>query len=126
MTTNGTAAPATFEGRVEAVNERGIKVDGDWWNVSKFKPVDLPARGALVRITVDFKGFLTSVTELEAAPAATANLSQDATITRLAVLKAAAGFLGELSHTRPEVRSEHVVVLADKWLEWVQQEDADA
>ena len=89
MSSNGTTAPATFEGRVEAVNERGIKVDGDWWNVSKFKPVDLPARGAFVRATVDFKGFLTSVTELEGAPA-TPNLSP-ASSTRLEVLRATAG-----------------------------------
>jgi hypothetical protein len=34
-------------------------------------------------------------------------------INRLAVLKAAASFLGALSQTREEVRSERVLVLAD-------------
>jgi len=35
------------------------------------------------------------------------------------VLKAPAAFLGALSQTREDVRSEHVLVLADRWLEWV-------
>jgi hypothetical protein len=37
------------------------------------------------------------------------------------VLQAAANFLGLMSQTRDEVRSEHVLVLADKWLAWVNQ-----
>jgi len=51
----------------------------------------------------------------------TAGLERDERITRLAVLKAAANFLGQLSQTREEVRSEHVLVLADRWLAWVDQ-----
>jgi hypothetical protein len=42
-------------------------------------------------------------------------------ITKLAVLKAAADFLGQMSQTREEIRSEHVLTIADKWLAWVNQ-----
>jgi len=47
--------------------------------------------------------------------------AKDRTITRLAVLKAAATFLGALSQTHEDVKSEHVLVLADRWLKWVDQ-----
>ena len=42
---------------------------------------------------------------------------------RLAVLQAAANFLGLWGQAREEVRSEHVLVLAARWLAWVEQED---
>jgi hypothetical protein len=47
---------------------------------------------------------------------------RDETVSRLAVLKAAANFLGMLSQTREDVRCEHVLMLADRWLSWVEQE----
>src|SRR5579859_4334405 len=41
-------------------------------------------------------------------------------------LKAAANFLGLISQCREEVKSDHVLVLADRWLAWVEQaEPAD-
>jgi hypothetical protein len=48
ISTNG-AVGDQIEGLVESVNDRGIKVGGEWRNVSKFHPVDLPDRGARVR-----------------------------------------------------------------------------
>jgi hypothetical protein len=51
-TTNGTDQ---VEGLVEAVNDRGIRVAGEWRNVSRFHPVDLPDRGARVRLELDSK-----------------------------------------------------------------------
>jgi len=41
-TSNGQVADVV-EGLVEAANERGVKVLGEWRNVSKFHPID-PAR----------------------------------------------------------------------------------
>jgi hypothetical protein len=117
--TNG-AVGEVVEGLVESANDRGIKVGGEWRNQSKFHPVDLPERGARVRLELDRAGFIKTLQVLEQ-PAVTDNLSRDRTITRLAVLKAAANFLGQLSQTREEVRSEHVLTLADKWLAWVDQ-----
>jgi hypothetical protein len=50
---------------------------------------------------------------------------RDRIITRLAVLKAASHFLDLMSQTREEVHSDHVLVLADKRLAWVEQEGGD-
>ena len=111
------------EGVVEQINERGIRVAGEWRNVSKFHPVDLPERGARVAISLDNKGFIRTLQVLDAAPSSTSSGSRDRTITRLAVLKAASNFLGLMSQAREEVRSDHVLVLADKWLAWVEQDD---
>jgi len=49
--------------------------------------------------------------------------TKDRTITRLAVLKASAMFLGALSQTREDVKSDHVTLFAEKWLAWVERED---
>jgi hypothetical protein len=43
--------------------------------------------------------------------------------TRLAVLAAATEFLGQLSRTNTDVRSDHVLVLAERWLAWVNHDD---
>jgi hypothetical protein len=119
--------PNVVEGVVEAINERGIRIDGEWLNVSKFKPVAMPGVGELVRIKVQPKGFINSLEVVKAldgpAEHTTAGVARDERIARLAVLKAAANFLGEMSHTHPDVRSEHVIVLADKWLKWVNHAD---
>jgi hypothetical protein len=48
--------------------------------------------------------------------------AKDDRITRLAVLKAAAEFAGLWGQTRAEVKSEHVLAIANKWLEWVEAE----
>jgi len=112
--------PNTVEGVVIAVNERGIRIGEDWFNVSKFKPLDLPERGARVRVSVDLKGFLSAITVLEHTTV-TPSLSRNETITRLAVLKAAANFVGMLSQTHEDAKSEHVLILADRWLAWVDQ-----
>jgi hypothetical protein len=40
----------------------------------------------------------------------------------LAVLKAAAEFVGLWGQTREEVKSDHVLVLAERWLRWVVDE----
>jgi hypothetical protein len=60
VSTNGSAGdqPITVEGIVEQVNERGIRVQGDWYNVSHFRPVQLPEQGVLVRLEVRPNGFI--------------------------------------------------------------------
>ncbi len=44
ISSNGQLADVV-EGLVESTNERGIRVQGEWRNISKFHPVDLPERG---------------------------------------------------------------------------------
>jgi hypothetical protein len=124
MTSNGHGGHVTVEGTVEAVNDRGVKLDGEWVNLSKYRRLELPDAGARVRAEVDQRGYLCTIDVLQPAPDAgsPAHLSQhDDRITRLAVLKAAAEFVGLWGQTREDVRSDHVLVLADKWLAWVEQ-----
>ena len=116
---NGRVQTQDVEGLVESVNAKGLKIGGAWVNVSQFNPVELPEAGAHVRLSVDSKGYIKTLEVLGESERKTAGLERDERITRLAVLKAAAEFVGRFSQVREEVRSEHVLVLADKWLEWV-------
>jgi len=108
------------EGTVQAVNAKGLKIGGAWVNVSQFNPVELPETGAHVRLEVDSRGYIKALEVLGTPPSETPAVSRDERITRLAVLKAAANFLGHMSQVREEVRSDHVLMLADKWLAWVE------
>jgi len=118
---NGRVQTQDVEGLVESVNAKGLKIGGAWLNVSQFNPIEkMPEAGAHVRLSVDSKGYIRTL-ELLGTERKTVGLERDERITRLAVLKAAANFLGQLSQTREEVRSEHVLVLADRWLAWVDQ-----
>lgn len=124
MTSNGHGGHVTVEGIVEAANERGLKLDGEWVNLSKYRKLELPDAGARVRAEVDQRGYLCAIDVLESgSDKSPAVLSErDDRITRLAVLKAAAEFVGLWGQTREDVRSDHVLVLADKWLAWVTQD----
>ena len=107
----------TLEGAVEARNDTGIKLDGEWLNRSKFRPIELPDVGTRVRAEVDQKGYLKSIDVLN--ETATPTSSREITITRLAVLKAAAHFAAD----RADIKSADVLRIADCWLAWVQRED---
>lgn len=117
---------STFTGRVAAVNERGLRLDGhdSWLNVSKFAVgVVLPERGATVTVTVDSKGFIRSLETAEPGPAAIRGGSgapepasaRETAITRLAVLKAAAAFAA----SRDGLKSGDVLKIAESWERWV-------
>lgn len=115
----------TYTGRVVSVNPKGLKLDGhdDWYNVSKFATdVILPERGDTVTVVVDGKGFLRAVQSIDGpsstngtshAPLPTAG--RETTITRLAVLKAAA----EFGAARPSLKSGDVLAIAESWERWV-------
>jgi hypothetical protein len=122
---NGRVPTSDVEGLVEAVNATGLKIGGAWVNLSRFHPVTLPQHGAHVRVKIDPKGYIVDLENLshgERVDQSPAVLSgKDERITRLAVLKAAAEFVGLWGQTREEVKSDHVLVLADKWLKWVEQ-----
>ena len=121
MTTTNGAVTDQIEGLVEARNERGIRVGDEWRNMSKFHPLELPGQGARVRLELDNKGFIRTLQILDQAPSATSSSDRDRTITRLSVLKTAAQFLGAMAQVHEEVKSDHVLVLAEKWLQWVEQ-----
>jgi hypothetical protein len=48
---------------------------------------------------------------------------QNRQIVRQSCLKAAADFLGAMSATHEDVKSEHIMVLAAKFEEWVYRDD---
>jgi hypothetical protein len=118
--TNGRVPTQQVEGLVEATNANGLKIAGAWVNVSRWHPLELPEAGTHVRLEVDSRGYIRELEVLKTA-AVSRDVSRNGTITRLAVLKAAANFVGMLSQTREDLRSEHVLLLADKWLAWVDQ-----
>lgn len=126
-------ATETVEGQVESTNERGLRLKGEteWRNYSKFaEGLEPAARGATVRLSLDSKGFIRGVETLSSGSpngtAAAYSPTRERTITRLAVLKAAANFVGLMGQTHEEVTSEHVLRLADKWVAWVEREPEEA
>jgi hypothetical protein len=119
---NGTTE--TITATVEAVNDHGIKINGAWLNVSRYHPVALPMRGALVALEVQGGRWIQRCDVLDAQGAhsepqrATAPSSaRERTITKLAVLKAAAAFAA----SRPDAKSPDVLTVADVWLRWVEE-----
>lgn len=115
------------DGQVAASNERGVKLVGEaaFRNFSRYtaEPIAPPRRGAHVRLGLDASGFVRELQVLDATPAigSTTSTARDRSITRLAVPRAASNFLGLWGQNREDVRSDHVLVLADKWLAWVEQ-----
>ena len=104
----------TVSGVVEARNARHSG-GGEWHNLSKFKPLELPDADAHVRLEIDAKGFLTSIEVL--APVPNGSIWQrDERITRLAVLKAAATFAA----ARGDIKSADMLRIADSWVQSVQ------
>src|SRR6478752_2756499 len=94
---NGTTT--TLTGTVEAVNERGIKLQGTWLNLSKWKPLPLPTRGALVSVDVKDGRFLDRIDVLDAGVSTPTPLgvsaltpTRETTITPLACLRSAGQF----------------------------------
>lgn len=124
----------TFTARCVAVNPKGLRLEGHdgWYNVSRFAVgVVLPEKGDTVTIVLDRAGFLRSCTVLDgppaiaggsdAAPAARPASDRDRTITRLAVLKAAA----EFGASRPNLKSGDVLAIADSWVAWIERAPED-
>ena len=112
------------------MNPKGIRLAGadGWLNFSKFAAgLVPPMRGQAVTLTLDRQGFVRSVEIIEndsgasPAPRGVPGATRDVTITRLAVLKAAA----EFAAGRPEIRSGDVVKIAASWERWVTREPGD-
>lgn len=114
----------TVSGTVEAVNPKGVKVNGEWANYSRFaQDITPPERGQLVTLTLDKAGFVRSV-ETDGAATTTAQQpagQKDRIISRLAILKAAA----EFAASKPEAKSTDVLKIAEAWEAWVYREDAE-
>jgi hypothetical protein len=128
----------TVTGRVTAVNEKGVRLDvsDGWLNYSKFAVgVVAPSKGEAVSVTLDKAGFVRAVVPADGSAAtngaqppridaqrvtAPSGAERDRTITRLAVLKAAA----EFGAARPDLRSRDVLAIASVWERWVLSEES--
>lgn len=130
MAINGTVTETTLTGRVVSVNEKGLKFEGagEWCNYSKFAVgIVAPQKDQTVTITLDKGGFIRTVVPADgstvsltphAAAGATSGQHRDRTITRLAVLKAAA----EFGAARPNLKSGEVLKIAASWERWINRE----
>jgi hypothetical protein len=48
----------TVEGVVEQTNSTGLRLNGTWYSVSKYTPVELPSAGTRVRLQADERSFI--------------------------------------------------------------------
>lgn len=125
---------STYTGRVVAVNDKGLRLEDHdgWLNFSKFATdLAIPERGTVVTVTTDKSGFLRSVTAVDgsalvpaqngalrpssAQHAGSGSSERERTISRLAILKAAA----EFGASRPDLKSSDVLLIAESWETWV-------
>ena len=127
MAVNGTANGHSAEplsGLVAAVNDKGLRLEGrdGWLNYSKWaEGLVPPARGARVVVTLDKAGFVRTLAPVETPDAHHSPVAdRETAITRLAVLKAAAAFAA----SRPELKSNDVLAIAERWEHWVRREEA--
>ena len=129
MATNQNGA-RTLEGTVEAVNERGLRLEGrdGWLNYSKWAgDITEPRRGQVAALTLDGSGFVRAVgpadtvsarkqchgavTGAHQAPTA----GRETAIVRQACLKASVAFCA----ARPELKSADLFALAERMEAWV-------
>ena len=113
---NGTSYTVdAIKGVVEATNPKGIKVQGQWLNFSKYDQVPRPERGQVVEVQAK-GGYIKTLTIVSGMGTGDqSHADRQAVITRLAVLKAAAEFLAP----RADVKSADVLRVAQSWETWV-------
>jgi len=121
MSVNGTHNGTVHNqivGTVEMVNDKGVKVGGAWRNYSKWAPnLTPPPRGAYVAVQLDKSGFVRAIEAAEnhSQTESFSGPTKDTTISRLAILKAAA----EFSAGRADIKSGDVLRIAESWEGWV-------
>jgi hypothetical protein len=76
-----------------------------------------------VRLGLDSRGFVRELHVLDQSVNVGESPDRPREIRRLNVLKIASHFLGLMSQCREEIKCDHVLVLAEKWLAWVEQDN---
>jgi hypothetical protein len=112
-----------LSGIVAATNPKGLRLNGsdEWLNYSKWADAIAPVeRGQSVTLQLDQQGFIRSCVLADGQTSnghavAPVLATKDRTITRLAVLKAAA----EFGASRPDLKSGDVLRIAESWVRWV-------
>ena len=108
-----------LEGTVESVNERGVKIGGQWLNYSKWAgEIAEPRRGQVVALTLDGSGFVRAVGPADGAATGTHRApvaARETAIIRQMCLKASAEFCA----AEPEFKSADLFALAERMEAWV-------
>jgi hypothetical protein len=127
-----TSARRTFTATIARTNGHGFQTleqPGTWLNLSKFDqpPLVIPPAGTVVRLTLDGSGFVRGIEPADGADLpqpqlplgvdAAARPSVTTSITRLAVLKAAARLLAGT----PDASVDQVLEVADTFERWVER-----
>lgn len=121
--------PVVIVGLVEAENDGGYKVDGKWYNVSKFADdtkFPLTARGKRVRLTLDSAGFVRGVDVLDSDGATTTTTSGAVDYqARRDALQLAVALVGYLPAADPKQDPTDYLVaetltIASALLEWLE------
>jgi len=130
-TTNGGRVVEHIVGVVQSANEHGVHLvdEADWRNYSRWatKPEAAPARGQHVRLGLDGAGFVRELQVLDtlgadgASPGAQVARPPDRTTLRLRIVEIAAATIGQFAQAHEEVRTEHILPLADRLLAWIEQ-----
>src|SRR5258708_4789144 len=122
-----------ISGAIEAVNDKGIKVNGTWLNFSTYHPISVgPSPGELVELEIEHSSRggawirqLTLVDELVSPKSIplpvdkVARQSVSSVDVRLKCIEIAGHVVGYLGQAREDVKSEHIFPLATKILAWV-------
>lgn len=114
----------TVSGTVEAVNPKGMKINGEWWNWSRWaEDPTPPERGQHVTLTLDKAGFVRSVETDGAAPATTTAQQpagqKDRLIVRQSSIKTAFSF----AESRPDMKAADAIKLAAIIEAWIYREE---
>jgi hypothetical protein len=117
----------TLSGAVEQVNA-GIKLLGEWLNVSQYHPIDvMPTPGEIVEVQVEQRDkgvWINSLRIVGASTAALANSSdRERAIARMSALRSAAIYCAHRSAVDESVKSNHIFVLAERMLAWLEKGD---
>ena len=118
----------TLSGAVEQVNAKGtgIKLLGEWLNLSQYHPIAvMPTPGEIVEVQVeqtDKRVWINSLRIVGGSTAAPASSSdRERAIARMSALRSAAIYCAHRSAVDESVKSDHIFVLAERMLAWLEK-----
>ena len=112
---------AKVRGRVEAINDTGMKINGEWWNFSKYHEAAIPNEGDLVEVELKDK-WIKSVQFFNKEKKVKETVDRDTRISRLALLNTATAIL--TTHKEP-IGTFQVIKTAKELEDYVFQEEKE-
>jgi hypothetical protein len=122
----------SLSGAVEQVNAKGtgIKFLGEWLNISQYHPITpMPTPGELVEVVVETTDRGQWINSLKIVGASTAgpstSMNRDHAIAKMSALRSAAIYCGHRSTVTEDAKSSDVLKIAEAWLKWLEQPNAE-